>query len=76
MNLQVAILNILTASPKAIPVTVIAGFVPAFVGPEPTLTDITTALKTLEQKGHVKGTANEDRGTLWKETDDGRLRIA
>lgn len=75
MNLEVAILNVLTASPRAIPATVIAGFVPAFTS-EATLTDITAALKRLEHKGHVHGTANEDRGTMWKETADGRLRIA
>lgn len=76
MNLQLAILQTLAASPRAIPATVIAGFVPAFTGRDETLTDINAALHRLEAKGHAKGTANEDRGTLWKETDDGRLRIA
>ncbi len=76
MNLEQAILNTLAASPRAIPATVIAGFVPSFTGTDATLTDLNAALKRLEAKGHVKGTANEDRGTLWKETDDGRLRIA
>jgi len=76
MNLEVAILNVLSASPRAIPATVILGFVPSFTGGDHTLTDVTAALKRLEAKGHAKGTSNEDRGTLWKETDDGRLRIA
>lgn len=76
MNLQLAILNVLAASPRALTVPVIAGFVPSFTGTEPTITDVQRELNALERKGHVKGTANEDRGTLWKETDDGRLRIA
>lgn len=76
MNLECAILNVLSASPRAIPASAIAGFVPAFTGADSTITDVTAALKRLERKGHVKGTANEDLGTLWKETDDGRLRIS
>ena len=76
MNLEVGILNVLAASPRAIPATVVAGFIPKFTGSAETLTDINAALKRLEEKGHVKGTANEDRGALWKETDDGRLRIS
>ncbi len=76
MNLELAILNALSASPRALPVSVLVGTVPAFTGQDATQTDITAALRRLETKGHVKGTANEDRGTLWKETDDGRLRIS
>ena len=76
MNLETAILSTLAASPRAIPATVLAGFVPGFTGKDETLADINAALRRLEAKGHAKGTANEDRGTLWKETDDGRLRIA
>lgn len=76
MNLELAILHTLAASPRAIPATVIAGFVPGFTGKDDTLTDINAALKRMERDGEVKGTANKDRGTCWKETDDGRLRIS
>lgn len=76
MNLECAILNVLTASPVAIPATVIRGYLPAHTGRDHTLTDITSALTRLEVKGHVRGTHNEDTGTKWKETDDGRLRIS
>ena len=76
MNIEVGILHVLTASPRAIPASVIIGFLPTFTGKDETLTDTTAALKRMEAKGHVKGTHNEDRGTLWKETDDGRLRIS
>lgn len=77
MNLELAILNILAASPRALPATVIRGFLPSFTGQaDHTLTDINAALHRLETKGHVNGTAHEDKGFLWKETADGRLRIA
>jgi hypothetical protein len=76
VNLEMAILETLAASPRAIPATVITGFVSGYTGQDHTQTDVELKLKSLERKGHVKGTANEDRGTLWKETDDGRLRIA
>ena len=76
MTLELAILNALVGSPRAIPSTVISGFVAAYTGEPATLGDIDLALRRLEKKGHVKGTANEDRGTLWKETDDGRLRLS
>ncbi len=76
MNLEVAILNILAASPRAIPATVIRGFLPSFTGKSETLTDIDAALARMETKGHVKGTGDEDKGALWKETADGRLRIS
>ncbi len=76
MNLELAILTVLAASPRALPATAIAGFVERFTGKPETITDIAAALRNMEHKGHTKGTGNEDRGTLWKETDDGRLRIA
>jgi hypothetical protein len=76
MNLECAILHVLSASPRAIPVSVIAGFLPAFTGKDETQADIAAALKRMEDAAEVKGTSNKDRGTLWKETDDGRLRIA
>lgn len=76
MNLECGILNVLAASPRAIPASVVIGFISSFTGKDETLSDITSALKRMEAKGHVKGTANEDRGTLWTATDDGRLRIA
>lgn len=76
MNLELAILNVLMASPNAIPVGVIAGHVSHFTGKPETIADLNAGLKRLEQKGHAHGTANQDRGTLWKETDDGRLRAA
>lgn len=76
MNLEIAILNTLMASPRALPASVILGFIPGFTGRESTLTDVRLALARLEAKGHVKGTADEDRGPLWKETADGRLRAA
>lgn len=75
MKLELAILNVLAASPRAIPVSVITPCVTEFTGREETQTDVVLALRQLEKKGHAKGTANEDRGTLWKETDDGRLRV-
>lgn len=76
MNLELAILNTLAASPKALPAPVILGFVGSFTGGTETLHDVQLGLKRLEAKGHVKGTADEDRGPLWKETAEGRLRIA
>lgn len=76
MKIEVAILHVLAASPRAIPATVIRGFLPALTGNPETLADIDAALDRLEAKGHARGTANEDTGTLWKETADGRLRIA
>lgn len=76
MNLELAILNVLSASPRALNVQALAGYVPSFTGGDHTLADLNLALRSLEHKGHVKGTKNEDRGTLWKETDDGRLRCA
>jgi hypothetical protein len=76
MKLDLAILNVLAASPRAIPATVIRGYLPTFTGEDHTLADINAALTRLEHLGHVKGTANIDTGAKWKETDDGRLRIA
>lgn len=76
MTIEPAILHVLSASPRALPVSVIAGFLPAFTGRPATLTDITAALHRLERKNQAAGTAHEDHGTLWKETADGRLRIS
>ena len=76
MNIEVAVLNVLSASPRALPVGVIRGELPAYLDEDHTLGDIEAALKRLERKGHVAGTRHEDRGTLWTATADGRLRIA
>lgn len=76
MNLERAILNVLDAAPRAIPAGAIHGFVPTFLGSEPTLTDVVRALHKLETKGHAKGTADEDRGAVYVITAEGRLRIS
>ncbi len=76
MKLDLAILNVLTGANRAIAASVIRGFLPAFTDTHATLADITAALGRLEASGHVTGTFSEDRGTLWKETADGRLRVA
>jgi hypothetical protein len=75
MNLELAILNVLTGAERAIGVGRIRGFLPGFIGGEHTLSDVEIALHSLETKGHITGTFQEDRGTLWKETADGRLRL-
>lgn len=81
MNLELAILNVLAASPRALSVKVLRGFVPSFTGSDHTLTDLTRTLQRLESKGHVRGTGtgecDEDNTPVivWKETADGRLRI-
>lgn len=76
MNLELAILNVLDASPRALPAGAIAGFVPTFLGQEPTVTDVVRALRSLENKGHAKGTAHEDKGAVYVLTAEGRLRIS
>lgn len=76
MKLDLAILNVLEASPRALPVEVIAGFTPAFTGRSSTLADLNAALRRLERSHDVIGTTHRDYGTVWKETAEGRLRIA
>lgn len=76
MNLECAILNVLDATPRAVTAGVILGFAPKFTGAEHTLAEIERALRRLEEKGHVKGNPNPDRGTVWMATDDGKLRIS
>ncbi len=75
MNLDLAVLNVLVASKRAIPASVITAAVPEFTGREETQTDVVIALKRLERAGDAKGTDDQDRGILWKETPDGRLRV-
>jgi hypothetical protein len=76
MKLELAILTVLDASPRALPVPVIAGFIPPFTGHLPTHADLEAALRRLERAGDVLGTEHRDRGTVWKETAEGRLRLA
>jgi hypothetical protein len=76
MNLERAILLVLSASKKAIPATIIEAGIGQFLSPIPPLADIERTLGQLARKGHAKGTADDDEGTLWKETADGRLRIS
>jgi DNA-binding PadR family transcriptional regulator len=75
MNLERAILLVLSASPRAIPATVILPRLGEFLGGEHSLGDVTRTLHKLERDGEAKSTSNKDFGLLWKETDDGRLRI-
>lgn len=76
MTLEIAILNTLEASPRAIPAEVILGFIPSFTGGSATLSDLNQALKRMERAGDVIGTAHRDKGIVWKETAEGRLRLA
>lgn len=75
MNLELAILNVLSASPRALTSLQILGVVQSFTGKDDTLHDVKLALTRLEAKAHARGTLDEDRGTVWKETNEGRLRI-
>jgi hypothetical protein len=76
MNLERAILLVISASPRPVSPRLIQGHLPEFTAGDWTLADIERALKTLEGKHQVKGTYSEDLGTLWKETAEGKLRIA
>jgi hypothetical protein len=76
MNLERAILLVLSASRRPLSAQIVTSLVPQFIGGDYTISDVERALKVLESKGHTKGTWNEDFGTLWKETDEGRLRIS
>jgi hypothetical protein len=81
MNLELAILHTLTASPRAISAKVIRGFSASFTGRSHTLADIERTLRRLEEKGDVAGTDTRERDEnerpifLYKETPDGRLRV-
>lgn len=77
MNIERAILLVLTASPRAITATVIQSKLTQFTGEPHTLADVNDALGRLERRDppQVKGTHTEDFGTLWKATDEGRLRV-
>ncbi len=75
MNIELAILTVLAGAPRAVNAAVIAGFMGGLIGRDATITDIGNACRSLETKGHAKGTHDEDRGTLWAITPDGRLRI-
>jgi hypothetical protein len=76
VNLETAILEVLSASPRAIPTAIISAYLPTTSGRRETHADIDAALRRLEGKQQVVGTCHEDKGTLWKETADGRLRLA
>lgn len=76
MNLERAILLVLSASPRSLTPAIIKVQLPQFIEGDWTVSDVERTLKTLEGKGHAKGTFNEDTGTRWTTTDDGRLRIS
>jgi Fe2+ or Zn2+ uptake regulation protein len=76
MTLDLAILNVLSASPRAISAQAVASFAGNFTGKEETLSDVKRTLEKLEREGFVRGTSDPDRGSLWKETADGRLRAS
>ncbi len=76
MNLELAILIVLSGSPRALPAIRILPFLPASINREATLHEVEQALKSLQAKGHVKGRHNDDLGIVWKETDEGNLRTA
>lgn len=77
MNLQRAILLVLSASKRPLTPAMIAAKLPQFIDGDYTADDVERTLKTsLQPDGEAKGTFNKDLGTLWKETDAGRLRIS
>jgi hypothetical protein len=75
-RLERAILCVLTAAPRAINAPAIMGALPAYGCSDDGIADINAALLILEAKSQVARTRSEDHGMLWKETADGRLRIA
>jgi len=76
VKLERAILKMLAASRRALTATIIADQIRERLQIETTATDVTLALRRMETEGDVKGTHNADFGTMWKETDEGRLRIS
>ena len=75
VNLSLAIIKALSLSPRALTVEVIHGCLPSILGSKPTLTDLGAEMEKLEAQGYVKGTAAGLRGTVWKETPEGRLQL-
>lgn len=74
MTLELAILKVLDASPRALTVNVIHGGVGYFISESPTLGDVEATLTVLERKRHVAGTSDEDFGKLYALTPDGKIR--
>lgn len=77
MNIELAILLVLTSSQRSIPAGLIQAKLGQFTPDTPSLTDIDRICRALERTSppEVKGTFNKDAGMLWKETDDGRQRL-
>lgn len=78
MKIELEILDVLAASPRAIGPFVIAGLLPG----QESIADVRRTLRNLQSKGDVKCTKTTEVDPdgqvkfVWKETDDGRLRIS
>ena len=77
MTLPIAILHVLVAARRAIPVPLIAAEVSSFTGKAETDADISATLTLLSrmEPPMVKGTGQGLRGTVWTFTPDGKLEV-
>jgi DNA-binding PadR family transcriptional regulator len=75
VNIDLAILNVLSATPRALPVATIARETEEYLHREPSHMDVNVALRRLQAKGLVKGTEKPLVGTVWIATEEGKLAI-
>lgn len=77
MNIELEILECLDmAGDRLTPERVIFSDVRRAVGEDVPDADIKRGIKRLQNKGHVIGSAHQDLGNRWKNTDEGKVRLA
>lgn len=77
MNIELTILTALDLhAPVPMRQEVILSDVRSLTAERPTSTEVQRALDKLEGKNQVIGISNEDKGTMWKITTEGTMRLA